>query len=266
MSSTATAPELTVLKIGGNVIDDEGFLASVLADFAKLPGFKILVHGGGKAATELSTKLGLTPKMIDGRRVTDAATLDVAVQVYAGLINKKLVARLYALGTTAIGLTGADFDMIRASKRKVETIDYGWVGDVEKVNAPELVRILKSGLTPVMAPITHDGRGQLLNTNADTIANEVAKTLAQDFKVKLIYSFEKSGVLKNINDESSVISAMSASEFQNLKSEGVIFSGMIPKLESAFQAIRSGVHHVVIGDARKLPGLVDGSSGTRLRA
>ena len=196
--------ELMVIKVGGNIIDDEAKLSSFLKSFAELDGKKILVHGGGKVATKIGEQLGIESKYVDGRRITDAATIDLVTMVYAGLINKKIIAQLQSFGCNAIGVTGADANLIPAIKRPVKETDYGFVGDVDTENIIGLywVELLQLGLTPVVSPITHDGKGQLLNTNADTIAQEVARLLSRLFQVTLVYSFEKSGVLIDVNDES----------------------------------------------------------------
>jgi acetylglutamate kinase len=243
--------KITVVKIGGHVIDDDSALSSFLKDFAAIPGLKILVHGGGKVATTMAKQLGLPQTMIEGRRVTDAETLKLITMVYGGLVNKKIVAGLQALGGNALGVTGADSDLIRAKKRATTPIDYGFVGDVEKVNLSVLVNWLGQGLIPVIAPLTHDGHGQILNTNADSIATAVAIELSKKFKVTLLYAFEKSGVLLDVNDESSVIPQLNFEQYQKLKTDHKIFEGMIPKLDNAFLSIRSGVTDVIIGKANK---------------
>ncbi|GHT21235.1 acetylglutamate kinase [Bacteroidia bacterium] len=239
--------QLTVVKIGGKVIEDPVALKAFLKDFAKIAGHKLLVHGGGRSATTLAEKLGVKTQMVSGRRITDAATLDIAVMVYAGLVNKTLVAQLQALGVDAIGLTGADVNLIRSTKRpKKDGIDYGLVGDVQDVNTPIISEFLQQCRVPVLAPITHDGSGQLLNTNADTIASETAKSLSFDYNVRLIFCFEKKGVLSDEKDENSVIQFIDKEEFQHLKDEGIITDGMIPKIENALQAIEAGVKEVII--------------------
>lgn len=256
--------KLFVVKIGGNIIDDDVRLNEFLQQFAALPGAKILVHGGGKLATELAEKLGIQQVMIDGRRVTDEATLRIAEMVYGGLVNKQLVAALHPFGCTAIGVCGADGDLIRAHKRRHPTIDFGLVGDIDTVNAPLLDRWLGQGLTPVVAPLSHDGEGQLFNTNADTIAQEIAKAMSQAFHVVLVYGFEKSGVLLDINDDKSCLTQIDFEQFQELKRKEIITKGMIPKLENAFSAVKEGVRRVIIGRAESLPQLIDGTSGTSI--
>lgn len=248
---------LKVIKIGGNVIDQEEKLQAFLTDFASLPGQRVLVHGGGKVATELSRTLGIEPKMVDGRRITDEATLRVVTMVYAGLINKNLVARLQAAGTNALGLTGADANIIPATKRKAGAIDYGFAGDLnpDELNGDMLSRFLELGLTPVVAPITHDRQGHLLNTNADTIAASLAVALARHFEVQLVYCFEKPGVMRDVQDDHSLIHHLTYAGYQQLKEEGVIAAGMIPKLDNAYHALRAGVKTVRICHADQLPAL-----------
>ena len=258
--------ELFVIKIGGNIIDDDEKLLSFLEQFAAVKGNKILVHGGGKLATRMAGQLGIQQQMVDGRRITDAETLKVVTMVYAGFINKNIVARLQSLGCNAIGLTGADGNLIPAHKRVHATIDFGFVGDVDSLqeSVGNWKLLLENGFTPVIAPITHNGMGQLLNTNADTIAQEVAKSLANIFNVQLIYSFEKRGVLLNINDENSVVGRMNPADYAGLRQKGLIFAGMIPKLDNAFAALDSGVQKVIIGKAEELPALVTGDAGTTI--
>lgn len=255
---------LYIVKIGGNIIDNEQALASFLETFARVKGKKILVHGGGKLATEVAKQLNIPQQMVDGRRITDAATLKIVTMVYAGYINKNIVASLQALGCNAIGLTGADGNAIEAHKRTGSTIDYGFAGDVDGVNNSLLNSLLGQDITVVMAPITHNRKGQLLNTNADTIAQELARSLSAAHEVELIYSFEKSGVLKNAADDSTVIPLIDSASYTVLKEEQVIFAGMIPKLDNAFAALRSGVKKVIIGKAEQLESLVDGSAGTSI--
>jgi len=238
--------QLTIIKVGGKIVEEPESLTAFLKDLAVIAGDKILIHGGGRSATAMAEKLGLETKMTDGRRITDAEMLKVVTMVYAGLVNKNIVAQLQKLGIDAIGLTGADMNLILSQKRPVKEIDYGFVGDVRQVNAPALLELLKQNYLPVIAPLTHDGNGNLLNTNADTIAAEVAKSLAFDCNVRLIYCFEKQGVLMNETDEGSLIPVLDFELFQQYKSEGIIQGGMIPKLENAFQAIASGVKEVII--------------------
>ena len=252
---------LTIVKVGGNVVEEEASLKSLLKDFSRIAGYKILVHGGGKTATILSEKLGIESKLVDGRRITDKETLKVVTMVYAGLVNKNIVAGLQAMGNNAIGLTGADLNIILAAKRPVGEFDYGYVGDVKYVNYQSLEELLNSGAVPVMAPITHDGHGQLLNTNADTIASELAVAMSFDYDVRLIFCFEKSGVLMNEVDPTSKINEINPALFEELKNSGVISGGMIPKLTDGFAALNRGVAVVVITNPT---GISDGLRGTHL--
>jgi acetylglutamate kinase len=256
--------KIYIIKIGGNIIDEEGKLAAFLKDFASVEGKKILVHGGGKLATRMAEQLQLPQQMVDGRRVTDAETLKIVTMVYAGFINKNIVAQLAAYGCIAFGLCGADGNAILAHKRKGAAIDYGFVGDVDKVNVSFLNHLFQQTDTLVMAPITHDGAGTLLNTNADTIAQELAKALSSYYHTSLIYSFEKAGVLENADDETTVISHINALVYKKLREEQVIFAGMIPKLDNAFAALHHGVAKVVIGKAEFIHQLIDGTSGTTI--
>ena len=244
--------ELTIVKVGGKIVEEDVTLNSLLADFSMIKGHKILVHGGGRLATKLAAQLGVESRMIDGRRITDEETLKIVTMVYAGWINKLIVARLQALNVNAIGLTGADMNVICSVKRPVETIDYGFVGDVKSVNTALLSLLFQQGITPVLSPLTHDKQGHLLNTNADTIAAEAAKALSGRFNVSLIYCFEKSGVLRDEHDNESVIPQLNKDLFLKYKAEGVIQGGMIPKLENAFQAIDAGVKNVLITKASKI--------------
>ncbi len=256
--------KLYIIKIGGNIIDDEVKLSSFLKDFSSLHERKILVHGGGNLATKLADKLGVEQKLVDGRRITDTETLKIVTMVYAGYINKNIVAQLQANHCNAIGLCGADGDAILAHKRNHPILDYGFVGDVDAINTLLLKNLLEQNIAIVFAPLTHDQQGQLLNTNADTIAQELAKAMSAEFDVDLIYSFEKNGVLLDANDDTTVISTINPSLYQQLKSKGKIFSGMIPKLDNAFAALNSGVKKVIIGKAEKLKELINGQSGTNI--
>ena len=253
--------KLTLIKVGGKIVEEDASLQKLLDDFAALPGRKVLVHGGGRSATRLAEQLGIESRMVNGRRITDAETLRVVTMVYGGLVNKNIVAGLQARGVNALGLTGADMDVIRSVKRPVQDIDYGFVGDVKQVDASLLGDLIDKGVVPVMAPLTHDGEGHLLNTNADTIAGETAKALAALFDVTLVYCFEKKGVLRNELDEDSVIPMMDESDFRRLVAEGVIQGGMIPKLENAFEALKAGVGEVVI----TLASAIGSPGGTRIR-
>lgn len=255
---------LQIIKIGGNIIDDENKVSSFLKDFAAIEGKKILVHGGGKLATNLATQMNVPQKMIEGRRITDAETLKIVTMVYAGYINKNIVVQLQAFGCNAIGLTGVDGNVIQAHKRVHPSMDYGFVGDIDVIHSEFLKLLLHQHLTPVIAPITHNKEGQLLNTNADTIAQEIAKELSNDFEVQLIYCFEKAGVLMNAEDDDSVISKINSVYYKELKEKKIIHSGMIPKLDNAFAAINSGVKKVMIGKAEKIKALVTGQKGTSI--
>jgi acetylglutamate kinase len=243
---------VTVVKIGGNVIDNPSQLALFLTDFSKIKGYKILVHGGGKLATKIAENIGLTPQLIDGRRITDAPMLDVAVMTYAGGINKNIVAQLQALNCNAIGFSGADGNLIQSEKRNHPTIDYGFVGDVKTVNSKLLFSLISLGITPVFSAITHDKKGQLLNTNADTIASEIAISMSTIFEVSLIYCFEKQGVLANSEDENSVIKNINENDYANLLQKEAIHSGMIPKMDNCFYALKKGVKKVIIGNSNLL--------------
>ena len=238
--------QLTIVKAGGKIVENDSSLKTFLKDFSSIAGHKILIHGGGNAATQLADQLGIQSKMIDGRRITDEETLKVVTMVYAGLINKNIVAHLQALHLDAVGLTGADMNLILAVKRPVKDIDYGYAGDIREVNAPALKDLLTQNYVPVLAPLTHNGAGLLLNTNADTIAGAVARALAYDFNVRLIYCSDKKGVLLDENDENSTIFSLTKEDFLRYKEEGVIRGGMIPKLENAFNAIASGVKEIIL--------------------
>src|ERR1700744_37641 len=245
---------LYVIKIGGNVIDNSENLYKFLKDFTALPGYKILVHGGGKVATQLSETLGIEPKLVDGRRITDIETLRVATMVYGGLIKNNIVAQLQAFGNNAIGLTGVDGNFSRTKKRPVKTIDYGFVGDIDEksIDPKNIEKLLHADFTPVFCAITHDGEGQLLNTNADTIASALAVALSKLYETTLIYCFEKKGVLMDINDEDSIIREINPTRYEELKKEQIIHSGMLPKLDNAFTAISCGVKAVIIGRSDEL--------------
>jgi acetylglutamate kinase len=256
--------KLYVIKIGGNIIEDEVKLNSFLKDFAAVEGLKLLVHGGGKLATQLAARLEIPQQMVDGRRITDAETLKVITMVYAGSVNKNIVAMLQRFHCNAIGLTGADGDLVRSKKRSNAAVEFGFVGDVETINEERLSSIILTGFSPVFAPLTHDGNGQLLNTNADTIAQELAKSLSKRFDVQLVFCFEKNGVLQNVEDESSVINFINEKTFDQLKKTGVIWEGMLPKLENALAAVKAGVGKVVIGKAEELSSLINGKAGTTI--
>ncbi|MFM7022893.1 MAG: acetylglutamate kinase [Flavobacteriales bacterium] len=243
---------INVIKVGGGIIEDQSSLTQFLASFAQIKGKKVLIHGGGRLATTLGKKLGIESKMIEGRRVTDDATLEVVTMVYGGLANKNIVAGLQALKVNAIGLTGADGNLIQAHKRTGWEHDFGWVGDVDAVNGDLLLSLMNQGLVPVVAPLSHDGQGHILNTNADTIASEVAKALAKLEDTQLILGFELDGVMKNPKDASTLISKITKQDFENYKADGTITDGMIPKLDNAFKAISSGVKAVKICNALKV--------------
>ena len=238
--------KLTVIKVGGKIVEEEATLNQLLADFSAIEGYKVLVHGGGRSATKLASQLGIESQMVNGRRITDAETLKVVTMGDGGLVNKNIVAGLQAKGVNAMGLTGADMNVIRSVKRPVKDVDYGFVGDVEKVNAELLGNLIRQGVVPVMAPLTHDGQGSMLNTNADTIAGETAKALAELFDVTLVFCFEKKGVLSDENDDDSVIPVITPELFKEYVEKGIIQGGMIPKLENSFSAIEAGVTQVVI--------------------
>jgi len=240
--------KLSIVKIGGNVIEDQNQLAQTLALFSKMEGHKILVHGGGKKATEIGNKLGIEAHMINGRRITDSQSLDVAIMVYAGLVNKKIVAQLQSHGTNAIGMSGADANAIQAHKRPVKEIDFGWVGDVDGVNSNGIFKLLQAGFTPIFCALTHDGKGQLFNTNADTIAAELAIGMSGLFETTLFYCFEKQGVLRSIEDEDSVIQHINSKIYATLLEEGIIADGMLPKMHNCFHALQNEVKQVCIGN------------------
>jgi acetylglutamate kinase len=257
--------KLYIIKIGGNIIDDETSLSSFLESFAAVDDAKILVHGGGKLATRVAEAMDIPQQMLDGRRITDAETLKVVTMVYAGAINKNIVARLQALGCNAVGLSGADGNAVLSHKRIHPVTDYGFVGDVDAVNTSLIDLLLKQNASLVFAPITHDGKGTLLNTNADTVGQELAKAMCKLYEVSLIYCFEKKGVLRNAGNDSSVIPFISLSSFMQMKKNGIISDGMIPKLQNAFTALEAGVHSVSIGHADHLKLLIESKSGTRIQ-
>ncbi len=254
--------KITIVKVGGAVVEDEPQLAQLLKDFSAIEGKKVLVHGGGRKATKVAESLGIESKMVNGRRITDAEMLSVVTMVYGGLVNKNLVARLQANGVNALGLTGADMNVIRSHKRPIKDgVDFGFVGDVDTANGKMLSKLIEEGITPVMAPLTHDGQGNILNTNADTIASETAKALAPYYDVTLIFSFEKKGVLRNPDDDDSVIPVITHEDFERYKSDGTISGGMLPKIENALSAIDAGVSRVII----TLATAIDGRSGTIIK-
>lgn len=244
--------KLTIVKVGGKIVEEEASLQQLLKDFASIEGFKLLVHGGGRSATRIAEQLGIESHMVNGRRITDAGTLRVVTMVYGGLVNKNIVAGLQAVGVNALGLTGADMNIMRSDKRPVKEVDYGFVGDVKEVNGAVLASLIEQGVVPVLAPLTHDKQGHMLNTNADTIAGEAAKALASYFDVTLMYCFEKKGVLRDENDEDSVIPEITRETFSQLVESGVIQGGMIPKLENSYEAVDTGVKQVIITKASEI--------------
>lgn len=244
--------KLTLIKVGGKIVEEPDTLQQLLRDFSSIEGHKVLVHGGGRSATKIASQLGIESQMVNGRRITDAEMLKVVTMVYGGLVNKNIVAGLQSLQVNALGLTGADMNIMRSDKRPVKDVDYGFVGDVKEVNADVLASLIQQGIVPVLAPLTHDKQGHMLNTNADTIAGEAAKALAKYFDVTLMFCFEKKGVLLNENDDESVIPEIDRASFLKYVAEGIIQGGMIPKLENAFQAIDAGVKEVIITQASEI--------------
>ena len=252
--------KLTLIKVGGKIVEEPETLQQLLRDFSSIEGYKVLVHGGGRSATKVAAQLGIESKMVNGRRITDADMLNVVTMVYGGLVNKNIVAGLQSLGINALGLTGADMNIMRSDKRPVKDVDYGLVGDVKEVNADLLSSLIRQGIVPVLAPLTHDKQGHMLNTNADTIAGEAAKALAKYFDVTLMFCFEKKGVLRDENDDDSVIPEINREAFNEYVEAGIIQGGMIPKLENAYQAIDAGVKEVIITQASE----IHKNSGTKV--
>ena len=251
--------KLTIIKVGGAVVEDEAQLTQLLNDFSAIEGAKVLVHGGGRRATKIASQLGIETKMVDGRRITDEQMLEVVTMVYGGLVNKHMVALLQAIGVNALGLTGADMNVIRSHKRPLKNgVDYGYVGDVDRADGNMLSKLIAAGVTPIIAPLTHDGKGHILNTNADTMASETAKALADLYDVTLIYAFEKPGVLLNADDDTSVIPVITRADFERYRLNGTISGGMLPKIENALAAIDAGVSRVII----TLATAIDGQHGT----
>ena len=252
---------LTIIKVGGKIVENSESLNALLKDFAAVEGKKLLVHGGGRSATQMAARLGVETKMVNGRRITDEAMLEVVTMVYGGLVNKRIVAGLQALGIDAVGLTGADMNIVLSDKRKVSAVDYGWVGDVNRVNAEAVATLIESGCCPVVAPLTHDGCGHMLNTNADTMAGEMAKAMAAHYDVTLMFCFEKPGVLADENDDSSLIPTITPAVLDDLKRRGVVSGGMIPKLDNAIACVSAGVESVVITQADRI---ADPYAGTKI--
>ena len=244
--------KLSIVKIGGNIIEDETSLNAFLKLFSNLEGNKILVHGGGKRATHIASKLGIESKMVNGRRITDAETLEVITMVYGGLVNKNIVAKLQALHIDAIGLTGADINSIKSEKRPVKEVDFGFVGDVKKVAHNSINKLIKADFTPVFCAITHDGNGQLLNTNADTITSTIAVGMSEIYETSIYYCFELNGVLRDFNDKNSVVKLINTETYQELLDAEIITDGMLPKLENCFDALKNGVHKVNMGNTTML--------------
>jgi len=244
--------KLTIIKVGGKIVEEPDTLQALLQDFSKIEGHKVLVHGGGRSATQMAARLGIESQMVNGRRITDSETLKVVTMVYGGLVNKTIVAGLQALDINALGLTGADLNYMRSEKRPVKEVDYGFVGDVKEVQSNILANLIEMGVVPVLAPLTHDKKGNMLNTNADTIAGEAAKALSKHFDVTLMFCFEKKGVLADADDDDSVIAEITRESFAKYVADGVIQGGMIPKLENAYEAIDAGVKEVIITQADRI--------------
>ncbi len=253
---------ITVIKVGGAIVESPIALENLIRDFSSVEGKKLLVHGGGRSATAMASRLGIETQMVDGRRITDEGMLCVVTMVYGGLVNKDIVARMQGLGVNALGMTGADMNIILSHKRPAGEVDYGWVGDVDRVDGQALKSLVDSGAVPVIAPLTHDGKGHLLNTNADTMAGETAKGLAPLYDVTLVYCFEKPGVLADPDDDNSVISLITPEIYEKLKADGTVSGGMIPKLDNAFAALQAGVKKVVITHATAI---ADPEAGTTIR-
>ena len=244
--------KLTVIKIGGNIIDDENMLNSFLDDFSKIKNPKVLIHGGGKIASKLNDRLGIDTIMNEGRRITSSDNLETITMVYAGLINKKIVSKLQGRNCNALGLSGSDANCILATKRTTTPIDFGWVGDVKYVNNITINLFLKNGITPVFCAVSHDGNGQLLNTNADTVAAEIAIAMTETYETELIYCFEKDGVMMDMNDNDSIISTINSDKYKDLKENKIINEGMLPKMENCFYALQNSVTKVIIGSPKVL--------------
>ena len=258
--------QLLIVKIGGNVIDNDKSLTSFLKDFSNIPGKKILVHGGGKIATSIGEKSGIQSQYIDGRRITNDETIDLVTMVYGGLVNKKIVALLQSNNNNAIGITGADANAMPATKRPIKEINYGWVGDInaDNINYETWQLFLNNGLIPVLAPLTHDGKGHMLNTNADTMAAMLSISMARHYHVKLIYCFEKNGIMGDVNDDNSLLTQLDAKTYSLLKKNNKLFAGILPKIDNAFLALNNGVEEVIIGNSSNLLQLIKGEHGTKV--
>ena len=254
--------KLTIIKVGGKIVEESESLGNLLDRFAAIEGRKLLIHGGGRSATRMAERLGIESRMVNGRRITDEATLQVVTMVYGGLVNKNIVAQLQARGINALGLTGADCNIIKAHKRPVKDVDYGFVGDVDGADGKMLSALIEQGIVPVVAPLTHDGNGNMLNINADTMAAETAKALAPYYDVTLTYCFEFPGVMRDPEDETSLIATITHESYKTLLADGIVSGGMIPKIDNAFNAIENGVKEVVITRADA----IDGVSGTHIIA
>jgi len=254
--------KITIIKVGGKIVEEHESLNSLLDRFAQIEGRKVLIHGGGRSATRIAERLGIESRMVGGRRITDSDTLQVVTMVYGGLVNKNIVAQLQARGVNALGLTGADCNIIRAHKRPVGEVDYGFVGDVDKADGAMLSRLIEQGIVPIIAPLTHDGNGNLLNTNADTMAAETAKALSAHYDTRLVYSFEHPGVMRDPDDAASLIPTITRESYSTLLADGTVSGGMIPKIDNAFNAIENGVKEVIITCADA----IDGIQGTHIIA
>ena len=254
--------KITIIKVGGKIVEEHESLNSLLDRFAQIEGRKVLIHGGGRSATRIAERLGIESRMVGGRRITDSDTLQVVTMVYGGLVNKNIVAQLQARGVNALGLTGADCNIIRAHKRPVGEVDYGFVGDVDRADGAMLSRLIEQGIVPIIAPLTHDGNGNMLNTNADTMASETAKALSAHYETRLIYSFEHPGVMRDPDDAASLIPTITRESYRTLLADGTVSGGMIPKIDNAFNAIENGVREVIITRADA----IDGIQGTHIIA
>lgn len=254
--------KITIIKVGGKIVEEHESLNSLLDRFAQIEGRKVLIHGGGRSATRIAERLGIESRMVGGRRITDSDTLQVVTMVYGGLVNKNIVAQLQARGVNALGLTGADCNIIRAHKRPVGEVDYGFVGDVDRADGAMLSRLIEQGIVPIIAPLTHDGNGNMLNTNADTMAAETAKALSAHYETRLIYSFEHPGVMRDPDDAASLIPTITRESYRTLLADGTVSGGMIPKIDNAFNAIENGVREVIITRADA----IDGIQGTHIIA